>query len=192
MFLRRSAVDREPLAVTMSGVRLGERALQIGLDDPNVAGILAARPGLSGQSAMAVADETSAEKARRAVADSGAFVEITVTPLEGLPFPDGAFDVAIIHNRADLLTTLGTARSTRVLGECKRVLRVGGRVVVLETGTPSGLGAIFRSRTAPSEESGGGNSTTRGLEAAGFRAVRTLGDRDNYRFVEGMKVERGG
>lgn len=191
MFLRRSAVGREPLAVTMSGVRLGERALQIGLNDPLIASMLAAKPGLSGHSAIVVPDEASAERAKSVAARSGAFVEIKVSSLEHLPFEDGAFDVAVIHNRTDLLTTLGAARRARILGECQRVLRVGGRVIVLETGTPSGLGAIFRSRTAPSEESGGSNATTRGLEAAGFRAVRTLGDRDNYRFIEGMKVERG-
>jgi hypothetical protein len=35
------------------------------------------------------------------------------------------------------------------------------------------------------EASGG---TTAALQAAGFRAVRTLGDRQGYRFIEGLKA----
>jgi hypothetical protein len=34
MFLRQSTVGREPLAIAMSGVRMGERLLQIGRDSP--------------------------------------------------------------------------------------------------------------------------------------------------------------
>ena len=52
MFLRHSAVGREPLAVAMSGVRMGERLLQISADDTSVVGALAAKPGLSGESVI--------------------------------------------------------------------------------------------------------------------------------------------
>ena len=52
MFLRQSTVGREPLAIAMSGVRMGERLLQIGMDTPVVTSLLAARPGLSGESAL--------------------------------------------------------------------------------------------------------------------------------------------
>ena len=188
MFLRQSAVGREPLAVTMSGVRLGERALQIGLNDPLIASVLAAKPGLSGHSAIVVPDEASGERAKSAVAKSGAFVEITVSSLEHLPFEEGSFDVAVIHNREGLLTTLGAAGCARVLSECRRILRSGGRLIVLENGAPSGFRALFRSG-APGAGHDAGDATIRGLEAAGFRAVRTLGDRDNYRFIEGTKVD---
>ena len=55
---------------------------------------------------------------------------------------------------------------------------------MLDRGAPSGLAAIFHSR----KEQGQPDAASRALEAAGFRAVRTLGDRDGYRFVEGLKV----
>ena len=60
MFLRQSTVGREPLAIAMSGVRMGERLLQIGMDTPVVSGLLAAKPGLSGESAMVVPDDATA------------------------------------------------------------------------------------------------------------------------------------
>ena len=43
MFLRQSTVGREPLAIAMSGVRMGERLLQIGMDTPVVTALLAAK-----------------------------------------------------------------------------------------------------------------------------------------------------
>ena len=61
-FLRKS--KQAPLPVAMSGVRMGERVLQIGIDDPAVAGALAAKVGLSGHAAMALTGEPDAVKAR--------------------------------------------------------------------------------------------------------------------------------
>jgi ubiquinone/menaquinone biosynthesis C-methylase UbiE len=182
MFLRQSTVGREPLAIAMSGVRMGERLLQIGMDTPLVTSLLAARPGLSGESSIVLVDETTAVHARRALSESGALVNISVHPLDGLPFETGSFDIVIIHNRnQQVLSTAGG----RALAECQRVLRRGGRAVVIEKGTPSGLKAIFQSRPDPAQ----GETVARALETAGFRAVRVLGDRDGYRFVEGLKME---
>ena len=45
-FLRKSGLEQLPVA--MSGVRMGERALQIGIDDRSLAGVIAAKVGLSG------------------------------------------------------------------------------------------------------------------------------------------------
>jgi ubiquinone/menaquinone biosynthesis C-methylase UbiE len=183
MFLRESTVGREPLAVAMSGVRLGERVLQIGTTDPRVTGALAAKPGLTGESAIVVADEAAAERARRAAADAGALLHVVVHSLERLPFEGGSFDVAVFH-AGDV--PAGTASRAGALGECRRVLRSGGRIVVLEAGTRRGLAGIFRARVQDPREAG---ATPRDLEEAGFKAVRILGDRDGCRFIEGLKVD---
>jgi ubiquinone/menaquinone biosynthesis C-methylase UbiE len=182
MFLRESTVGREPLAVAMSGVRLGERVLQIGITEARVLGALAAKPGLTGESGIAVADEASAERARRAAADAGALVHVVVQPLESLPFEAGSFDVVVLHAS----NVPVTASRAGVLGECRRVLRSGGRIVVLEAGTQTGFAGIFRVRTQGAREA---DATSRELEAAGFKAVRILGDRDGCRFIEGLKVD---
>jgi ubiquinone/menaquinone biosynthesis C-methylase UbiE len=183
MFLRQSTVGREPLAIAMSGVRMGERLLQIGIDTPPVTGLLGAKPGLSGESSIVVSDEATAARARKAVSETGALVNVVVHALDALPFDNGSFDVVIVHNRTGQLAA--RINDLQALGECRRVLRSGGRVVVLDKGSPSGLTAIFQSRT----DQGNPEATIRGLEGAGFRAVRMLGDRDGYRFVEGLKVE---
>ena len=53
MFLRKTK-QRDPLPVTMSGVRMGERLLQVGGDAAALAGALAAKVGLSGAAAIVV------------------------------------------------------------------------------------------------------------------------------------------
>jgi ubiquinone/menaquinone biosynthesis C-methylase UbiE len=184
MFLRQSTVGREPLAVAMSGVRMGERVLQIGMDTPVVTGVLAAKPGLSGESAMVVPDDTTSVMAKRAAEQAGALVNIRVHGLETLPYDQHSFDLVVAHNRNGQLSGLSDTQRSRAFLEFRRVLRSGGRIVVIDKGTPSGLTAIFQARKAPDIA-----STVKMLEAAGFRSVRPLVDRDGYSFVEGMNVE---
>ena len=69
MFLRKSRI--EPLPVTMSAVRMGERVLQIGVDDPALASAIAAKVGLSGNAAIAVTDDRDAARAHGAAAHAG-------------------------------------------------------------------------------------------------------------------------
>jgi ubiquinone/menaquinone biosynthesis C-methylase UbiE len=186
MFLRQSTVGREPLAIAMSGVRMGERVLQVGMDTPLVTSLLAAKPGLSGESAMVLPDEATAAQARRALAESGALVNIAVHPFDALPFDPGSFDLVVVHNRSGQILT-GSGES-QVLSESRRVLRSGGRAVVINRGTPSGLTAVFQSRPDPDQT----DKTIRALRSAGFRSARALGDRDGYAFVEGLKTEGTG
>jgi len=183
LFLRQSTVGREPLAIAMSGVRMGERVLQVGMDTPLVTSLLAARPGLSGESTIVLADETRAAEARRAVTESGALVNVAVHPFDALPFERGSFDLVVVHNRDGRLLTASTA--SKVLSELRRVLRSGGRVVVINQGTPSGLIAVFRSRP----DRGHADQTLRALQVSGFRSSRVIGDRDGYSFIEGLNVD---
>jgi ubiquinone/menaquinone biosynthesis C-methylase UbiE len=89
-----------------------------------------------------------------------------------------------------LLASLAHDIRKQLLEECRRVLRAGGRVIALESGSPTGLRGLFGGATHnPQYESAGG--TAAALETAGFRAVRTLGDRQGYRFIEGLKAVSG-
>jgi ubiquinone/menaquinone biosynthesis C-methylase UbiE len=187
-FLRKSSVGTEPLAVTMSGVRLGERALQVGLDDPHIVAAIAAKTGLTGQATIVVADETSAASARTAIGEAGGLGDVHVVgTLHPLPSDDDSYDVVVVHAARGLLASLTREVRERVLAECRRVLRAGGRVIALEAGSPAGWrGLLSGAKPDPQYEAAGG--TTAALETAGFRAVRVLGDRQGYRFIEGLKT----
>jgi SAM-dependent methyltransferase len=189
MFLRKSAHAREPLPMAMSGLRMGERVLQVGVDDARLAGAMAAKAGLSGHAALAVTSEPAAERARRGAADAGALLDVHVTALGTLPFDAGAFDVVVVHGAAGLLATLDAATRAAMFAECHRVLRPGGRLVAIDGAARTGLAGLVRGRAAESEyERSGGASAA--LERAGFRPVRVLAEREGYRFTEGLKSQR--
>jgi len=179
-FLRKSSLERLPVA--MSGVRMGERALQIGVDDPSLMGAIAAKVGLSGHAAVAVAGERQAERARTAAARAGALVDVQVTALDALPFSRDSFDVVVLH-AAGVTDVLDEASGVSMLRETHRVLRSGGRIVVIEGGPHPGLLARFR---AP-RRSGAGD-VPGALGAAGFKAARMLAEREGCRFFEGLKA----
>jgi SAM-dependent methyltransferase len=185
MFLRKSRL--EPLPVTMSAVRMGERVLQIGIDDPAVASALAAKVGLSGNAAIAVTDDEGAARARSAAASAGVLVDVQVTPLSPLPFESGAFDLVIAHSMRGLVSSLRANARTAALREWHRVLRTGGRVMTIEAGPASGLKGLLRH--PPQDEAYDASGGVVGaLEAAGFRPVRVLAEREGYKFAEGIKT----
>jgi len=184
VFLRKTAGGRDPLPITMSGVRMGERVLQIGVDDPRMAGAIAAKVGLSGHAAIAVPDDTAAKRAQSGAAEAGGLLDVQVTNLDALPFETDSFDAVVIHNVGPLLATLGH-RIGSALAESLRVLRSGGRIIVIEGGTPAGLTAMFGGAKNAGDDGAG---TMSALQAAGFKPVRLLADREGLRFVEGLKT----
>src|SRR5918993_4414900 len=65
----------DPLHVTMTGVRMGERFVQIGCDDTALLGGLAGKVGLSGNCAVATFDEATAARARQVAVEVGALMD---------------------------------------------------------------------------------------------------------------------
>jgi len=173
MFLRKTRI--EPLPVTMSAVRMGERVLQIGVDDPAVASAIASKVGLSGNAALVVTDERDAARAESAMTNAGILVDVKITPLETLPFENDAFDLVIVHAAHGLTSSLEAMR------QWQRVVRRGGRVMVIEGGPATGLAAMFKTPRPPDTDA------VSALEAAGFRPARLLAEREGYRFTEGIK-----
>ena len=185
MFLRKSRI--EPLSVTMSAVRMGERVLQIGVDDPAVTSAIAAKVGLSGNAAIAVSDDHDATRAHRAAANAGILVDVKVTPLAPLPFESEAFDLVIVHSMRGLISSLDPNARIAAMREWHRVIRHGGRVMTIEAGAVSGIKSLIQQRRGDEayEQTGG---VVGALESAGFRPVRLLADREGHKFAEGIKL----
>jgi SAM-dependent methyltransferase len=189
MFLRKTNVGRDPLVIAMSGVRLGERLLQIGVDDPAVLGALAAKVGISGHAAVVTLDDRSATRARNGIAEASTLADVTVVGNGVLPFTDASFDVVVIHSVGGLLATAGGDMRAHLLADALRVMRTGGRAIVAEAGVRTGLKALLAPAPKRDEQYEQGGGTVAAMEAAGFKPVRLLADRDGLRFTEGLKSD---
>jgi ubiquinone/menaquinone biosynthesis C-methylase UbiE len=180
-FLRKSSLERLP--VSMTGVRMGERALQLGVDDPSLVGAIAAKVGLSGHAAVAARNEEESMRARGAAEGAGALIDIHVTPFSALPFEEGSFDLVVVHTAVGAYVEFGEQTLPAILGEVRRVLRPGGRLVVIEGGSGSGMLKKVRPKVRRTEAS----SLVAAVGAGGFRAARLLAEHEGYRFTEGLK-----
>jgi ubiquinone/menaquinone biosynthesis C-methylase UbiE len=181
LFRKRQPVD--PLAVSMTGVKLGDRLLVIGTGDPPLIAMLAAKSGLTGTACAVDSDESSVEHARRAVEREGVLADVTRAPLSSLPYDADSFDVVVIR---DVLPKLTPDERARCLQETRRVLRMGGRVMAIDNAPRAGVAVLISRRTMDERyvKTGGAK---RALEAERFVAVRVLAEREGRIFVEGAK-----
>lgn len=165
-FRRMRAMD--PLQVAMTGVRMGERYLQIFCSDATLTQGLATKTGLSGAAALVAPDDTQAQRAQRAANKAGVLIEIVIASPSALPRPAEAFDMIVIDNTGDCFSALGTADQEAVLAAARGVLRRGGRIELIERD---------RRTRGDSEDA---------LKRAGFNPVRALAERGGFRFIEGL------
>lgn len=174
----KSATPHDPLAVTMTGVKLGDRLLVIGCGQAKLVAQLALKPGLTGRACAL--DENAAMSARGAEAAlrEGALLESETAPYTTLPHNDSAFDIVVLNHA---LGEIPQERRMAVLNEARRVLRDGGRCVAIEPSRRGVLASLVgRPGPDPAELEGA-------LSTAGFRAVRTLAEREGMAFIEGAR-----
>jgi ubiquinone/menaquinone biosynthesis C-methylase UbiE len=184
MFLKRD--NPYTLVVGMTGVKMGDRLLQVGCAHGARLGAVAAKVGLSGRAAVVVPDESSAERARRGAADAGVLVDVDVAPATRLPFDDQAFDLAVVDDTAGLLGTMRAEDRVAAVRELVRVLRPGGRVLLIGATPRGGIGALLsRTHAGPPFVSSG--DAVKALEADGFRSARIIGEREGLAFLEAIK-----
>ncbi|PYR61837.1 MAG: hypothetical protein DMF85_01190 [Acidobacteria bacterium] len=179
----RKTAPADPLAVSMTGVKLGDRVLVIGAGDPALIAALGAKAGLTGTTCGVDSDESRVEHARHAVEREGVLADFTRAPLSMLPYDDASFDIVVIR---DALPSLAPEDRMRCLRETRRVLRTGGRVMVIETAARAGI-AVLISRRTMNEHYVKTGGAKRALEAERFLAVRVLAEREGLVFVEGAK-----
>ena len=71
----RKGTPTEPLALSMTGVKLGDRLLVIGANDPQLIAALAIKSGLTGRASVVDADSARASRAAGASGREGALGE---------------------------------------------------------------------------------------------------------------------
>lgn len=184
MFLKRDSPHA--LAVGMVGVKMGDRLLQVGCADGGRMAAIAAKVGLSGRAVVVAPDQPSAERARKGAEAEGVLVEIEVAPATQLPADENAFDIAVADDTGGLFGTMRPEDRVAAFRELLRVLRPGGRAMVVGTAPRGGLGALLsRAQSGPPFAASG--AAIKSLEAEGFRSARILAEREGLVFVEAVK-----
>lgn len=179
----RRGSGRHAVAVAMTGVKLGDRLLQIGCSDASLLAAIASRVGLSGRACVAAASEAEADRARKGGERGGILLEVEKTPPGRLPFEDASFDLVIVDNLGGLLSEMTPETRVGCLQHAHRTLVPRGRIIVIERAPRAGLGSLFR--PGPVDPHYGGAETA--LKAEGFKAVRHLAERDGLSFFEGVR-----
>jgi SAM-dependent methyltransferase len=165
------------LPVAMSGVKLGDRLLVIGCSDPSLIARLALKVGLTGRACAVDESPERVAEAARLVERDGALIESAEARGSTVPYESDAFDLVVLRDTA---APADDARS-RGAREALRVLRPGGRCLIVEGATRSGL---LRRGSGHADAS---TAAVAALAAAGFAAVRPLAEREGLTFVEGVK-----
>jgi demethylmenaquinone methyltransferase / 2-methoxy-6-polyprenyl-1,4-benzoquinol methylase len=114
-------------AVEQSGLRPGQRALDVAGGTGDLTRLLTRRVGAAGEVVLTDINASMLWRGRDRLTDSGLIVPAVQCDAEQLPFRDGYFDCVTIGFGLRNVT-----RKTRALKEMTRVLRPGGRLLVLE------------------------------------------------------------
>ncbi len=122
--------------VKAARLKAGEAVLDVGCGTGDLTLRAARRVGAEGRAAGIDASPNMIKIARRKAAKKSRDVDFRVAPIEDLPFTDGEFDAALsslmIHHLPDDLKLRG-------LAEVRRVLKPGGRLVVVDLKPGKGI-----------------------------------------------------
>ncbi len=114
-------------AVEVSGVKLGDSVLDIAGGSGDLSKLFAKKVGVDGQVILTDINASMLAVGRDRMLDAGLNVPALQCDAEKLPFPDHHFDCVIVAFGLRNMTHKDLA-----LAEMQRVLKVGGRLLVLE------------------------------------------------------------
>ena len=113
--------------VAVADVRPGQRVLDIAGGTGDLARAFAPRVGPTGTVVLTDINEQMLSRGRDRLLDDGVVVPVALCDAEALPFADASFDLVSVAFGLRNMT-----HKERALGEMARVLKPGGRLLVLE------------------------------------------------------------
>ena len=114
-------------AVEVSGVREGDRVLDIAGGSGDLSKLFARKVGETGEVILTDINASMLSVGRDRMIDAGLAVPTMLCDAEQLPFPDRHFDCVMVAFGLRNMT-----HKDRALAEMQRVLKIGGRLLVLE------------------------------------------------------------
>jgi len=114
-------------AIELADVRPGQRVLDVAGGTGDLSAAFARRVGRDGQVWLTDINEAMLTRGRDRLLDAGLLAPVARCDAEKLPFPDGMFDCVSVAFGLRNMT-----HKERALAEMRRVLRSGGRLLVLE------------------------------------------------------------
>lgn len=163
-------------ALAMVGAKPGDQVVILGADDVDLSAQIALVTGLNGQTMVIDRDETRA-RVEAAAGRAGALVEFSAARPTALPVTAGSVDVVVITMG---LASLPPSERTVAMAETMRVLRPGGRTVVIEGVATKGSAGAGRP-DLPADD------VLALLTEAGGKAVRTLTTAGGRTYYEARK-----
>jgi len=160
-----------------------ERLLHVGKGDPAAFAAVAAKVGLTGQACAVVDAPDDAAALERAAAEEGVLVEVATAHAGHWPYEELSFDIALVDG--NLVAALDAQSRAALLADVRRVVRGGGRVLVVFR-SPRGLASRLGFET-PAAYQGIAEPLASALAGAGFHPVRFLAAREGMTFVEAFR-----
>ena len=114
-------------AVSVSGVKSGDKVLDVAGGSGDLSRLFAKKVGATGQVVLTDINASMLSVGRDRLIDDGASVPALQCDAEKLPFPDNYFDCVIVAFGLRNMT-----HKDKALAEMRRVLKSGGRLLVLE------------------------------------------------------------
>jgi len=114
-------------AVAVANLRIGDKVLDVAGGTGDLARSFAMRVGPSGLVVHSDINEAMLRHGRDRLIDAGVALPTVLCDAEGLPFPTGSFDLVSVGFGLRNMT-----HKEKALAEMNRVLRAGGRLLVLE------------------------------------------------------------
>jgi SAM-dependent methyltransferase len=159
--------ESHALTVSMSSVRMGERLLLVGLSEPGLLAALGAQVGITGRACGVDPSPAAVEQSGLAAERAGVLAETVAAPWDAFPYEEDLFDNAVVW----LGSAIGPAELPHVLAELLRVLRPGGRCLVVED----------------VKVAAGREAAREALGRSGLKGTHVLAEREGVRFIEAMK-----
>ena len=189
MFLKRD--DPHLLIVGMTGVKMGDRFVQIGCAHGGRLAAVAGKVGLSGRAVLVAPDEASAERGRKGAENAGVLVGVEIAPPTRLPLEADDFDLAVVDDTAGLLGTMHAEDRVAAIRELRAYSPAGGRVLRHRRRRRAAASALCsRGRRADRRLSHRATRSRRSKPTASRRCAHSPSAKGSS-FVEGMKPRAG-